>query len=220
MLPEKKIALLEKEIFSKCKSCHGTGCVDCRAKLGRIKSYIISGIPLEYLFHSMKEFKGNQYFKEVIVDKIKMIESLYENGSSFGFCGPFGTGKTYAACCILKSAIVRGYSAKYITMPEVISELLNNSFESMKLFTSVDFLCIDEYDGRWIFPSEKSEQLFGQNLEFILRSRFQNKMPVILCSNAVEITKVLSSNFSGPISSLFAKHIEVFNVLGVDYRKV
>ena len=82
-----------------------------------------------------------------------------------------------------------------------------------------DFLVIDEFDSRWIFPSERAEQMFGSSLEHILRMRFQNSTPTILCSNSPDIDTVLTGKFAKAFRSLRSKHLKVACVGGKDFRR-
>lgn len=219
MVPDKKFNLIEKEIRDKC-GCNGEHCSTCSNTIARLKSYANAGIPMGYWMLAFKDFKGDPNFKNAMKEKIIGVENLYKEGQSLAFVGNLGTGKTYAACCILKKAIMSGYSSKYINMSDIVRQLTANyDYSLYDELVSVDFLCIDEFDSRWVFPSEKSEQLFGQTLEMILRTRFQNKLPVILCSNTPDLDDVLAGDFARSISSLFHKFVQVYYVVGKDFRK-
>lgn len=219
MIPIKKLNLIEQEIKESCV-CNGKGCAQCSATLARIKSYASSGIPMGYWLLAFKDFSGDPNFKIAIKEKISNINLLYKEGQSLAFVGSLGTGKTYAACCLLKKAIALDYTAKYINMSDMVRQMTSTYDTAMyDELTTVDFLCIDEFDSRWVFPSEKSEQLFGQTLEMILRVRFQNKLPVILCSNTPDLDTVLAGEFARAISSLFYKFVKVYYVGGKDFRK-
>jgi DNA replication protein DnaC len=185
--------------------------------------YAEANIPIEYWSLAFKDFNGDKKFKEAIAAKIENIDKVYEDGKSLAFVGNLGVGKTYAACSMLKKAIVCDYSAKYINMADIVNELIASKDKNINYLDeliNVDFLLADEYDKRHIFPSEKTEQLFGQTLEYVLRNRFQNHMPTILCSNTQEIDKVLAGeDFSRVMSSLMKKYVEIYYVAGKDYRK-
>ncbi len=222
MIPEKKLNFLKKNIREECSECMGDGCVKCRKKISRITKYAVAGIPIDYWLLPFKNFSGDPNFKKAISSRIRNIDGLYAKGESLGFVGNLGTGKTYAACCLIKKAIVSGYEAKYVNMSDVVNGLVSKSSDNSQYLSelmNVDFLVIDEFDKRWVFPSEKSEQLFGQTLEHILRSRFQNQMPTILCSNTENIDDVLSDDFSRAFSSLRQQYMKIFIVAGRDFRK-
>ena len=107
-------------------------------------------------------------------------------------------------------------------MIDIISNIISNnnvnSGEFIDNLVNSDFLVIDEMDSRWIFPSEKTEQIFGLYMEHILRSRFQNKMPTILCSNTVNMSEIFSGTFSKSFKSLMGHYVDTILVAGKDYR--
>lgn len=223
MVPQTKKQYIIDKIKAECPNCHGQECSVCRSKVARTALYARSGIPVDYWDKSWKQFNGDPNFKKLIRDKIlTRIDSVYENGESYAFVGNLGIGKSYAACAILRIALMNNFRAKYETMSSVINTMLSSNIDSnkyLKELMEVDFLVLDEYDVRWIFPSEKAEQMFGSTLEHILRNRFQNKMPTILCSNTVEIDKVLSEDFSKAFESLRTQYVKIVYVSGKDYRK-
>lgn len=223
MVPDKKLNFLREKFKKDCKECLGEGCINCQRQIARITKYALAGIPIDYWLLPFSQFKGDPNFHKAITQKINNIDEMYTTGESLGFVGNLGTGKTYAACCLLKKALVVGYEARYVNMADVVNDLVfkNNNDNSQYLneLMNVDFLVIDEFDKRWVFPSEKVEQLFGQTLEHILRCRFQNQMPTILCSNTENIDEVLSADFSRAFSSLRHRYMKVFIVAGRDFRK-
>lgn len=223
MVPKSKRDYIISQIEQNCPVCHGAGCSTCRGKVARVTMYARSGIPVEYWDRNWKEFDGDPNFKNFVRDNIlKRIKDVYHNGESFAFVGNLGLGKSYAACAILKLAIVSDFRAQYQTMSDIINNTLSANIDSnayLKELMEVDFLAIDEFDVRWIFPSEKSEKMFGSTLEHILRNRFQNRMPTLLCSNTVELDNVLSEDFSKAFESLRNQYIKQVFVSGKDYRK-
>lgn len=222
MVPAKKLELIERKIQAKCQLCKGTGCGDCKAKSSRIKIYANANIPMDYWLLAFKDFKGDPEFKNQILEKLTNIDEMYELGTSLAFVGNFGVGKTYAASCILKTALMAGYSGRYIQMSEIVNNLVSSKSDNSEYLgdlVNIDFLVIDEFGKRSIFPSEKTEQLFGQTLEYVIRSRFQNHMPTILCSNTEDIDDVLSEDFSRAFSSLRSRYLKIIIVGGKDFRK-
>ena len=222
MIPTKKFNFIKKQVQQECQNCKGSGCLSCRKKISRMNIYANAGIPLDYWHLPFKDFAGNPIFKDKIKERIQNIDKMYAEGESLGFVGSLGTGKTYAACCILKKAAVTGYSTMYVNMADVVNQLVSKNSDNhqyLDKLINIDFLVIDEFDKRWVFPSEKVEQLFGQTLEHILRCRFQNQMPTILCSNTENIDNVLSAGFREAFSSLRHKYLKVITVGGRDFRK-
>ena len=220
MIPKGKLQREKLNIVASCKKCSGSGCDECTMKCARVEKYADSGIPVSYWMKSFKDFAGDKNFKERMRPIVSDIDLFYDNGSSLMFVGNLGTGKSYMASVMVKIAISKGYDCKYTTMADIITSITShNNHELMKNFLSTEFLIIDEFDSRWIFPSEKTEKLFGLNLEHIVRSRFQNHLPTILCSNTEDVDSVLSGDFSKSFRSLRSKYLDVIYVGGKDFRR-
>lgn len=222
MIPERKLELRKRKAQENCRKCNGKGCESCASKKNRLNGYARAGIPLMYWDLAFKDFQGDKRFAEKIRDVINNIDDFYEEGKSLAFIGNLGTGKSYAACCVLKKAVVSKYDCHYTQMAEIVNSMLSGEVSSSKLLdklVNVDFLVIDEYDLRWIYPSEKVEKMFGKTLEYVLRTRFQNGMPTILCSNADNIDNVLNDDFGRALSSLRSMYMDVLVVSGKDFRK-
>jgi DNA replication protein DnaC len=219
MVPPRKLQSIEEKIKRDC-ACQNVGCSDCKQKIARTRSYAKSELPMDYWFLSMKDFKGDQNFKKYIIDNVLTdINKFYEEGMSLAFVGNLGIGKTYAAVCILKTALTSGFTARYIYMSDIIQKSTENNSTIFDELTTVDFLTLDEYCDRYVFPSDKAEQLFGQTMERILRHRLQNRMPTIICSNTPDLKDVLAGEFSRAVDSLFSRYVKIVYVSGKDFRK-
>jgi DNA replication protein DnaC len=220
VISEKKINRIADRIRNEC-DCSKLGCGICAAKISRMKSYAKASIPVVYWNLPFKSFTGDVRFGEHIRGILQNINKFYDDGTSYAFIGNLGTGKSYAACCILKSAIVEGFDCKYTQMAQIVNNLLssNDNTGYLEELLEYDVLVIDEFDPRWVFPSEKVERIFGSNLEYILRTRFQNGMPTIVCSNAADIDVVLTNDFAKAFSSLRNMYMKVLVVTGKDFRK-
>lgn len=222
MIPAKKIEAKKQQVISGCKLCGGDGCTVCSSKANRMDKYANAGIPVEYWGKSFKNFAGDQNFKKIIADKISNIDKTYDDGKSLMFIGSLGTGKSYSASCILKKAVVSGYTGLYVTMADVVANILSSQVDTSKYYKNLvgsDFLVIDEFSSHWIFPSEKSEQIFGSSLEYVLRTRFQNQLPTILCSNDSDVDEIFGGFFAKSFRSLRSRHVELYVVGGKDFRR-
>lgn len=220
MVPAKKMQVIEEKIKKEC-GCQGSGCSDCRTKVARMRMYANAEIPMDYWPLAMKDFKGDQNFKQYIInDILSDIKKVYEEGMSLAFVGNLGIGKTYAAACVLKTALMSGFTARYIYMSDIIQKSTESNSHIFEELTTVDFLVLDEYCDRYVFPSDKAEQLFGQTMERVLRHRLQNRMPTILCSNTPDLKDVLAGEFSRAVDSLFSRYVKIIYVSGKDFRKL
>ncbi len=222
MIPKTKIERIKDKIKESCKDYKGEGCSVCSSKMIRLDRYALSNIPVEYWNLSFKDFSGDANFKKLIKPKMEDINKIYDDGKSYMFVGGLGTGKTYTACCILKRAITSGYTGLYTTMADVVANMLSNDVSTAKYYNELlgkDFLVIDEFSSHWIFPSDKAEQLFGTSLEYVLRTRFQNQLPTILCTNNEDVDQIFGGFFAKSFKSLRTHHIQLYMVGGKDFRR-
>ena len=222
MIPNNKLDSIKNDIVAACQQCDSDGCRTCANKCSRAERYASANIPVEFWDLAFKDFCGDKNFKDLIKEKVSDVDKVYKEGKSLMFTGNLGTGKTYAACCILKKALVSGYSGAYLTMADIVASILSSEIDSAGYYSYLlnkDFLVIDEFDSRWIFPSEKSEQIFGSSLEHILRTRFQNHLPTILCSNNEDVDQILGGFFARSFKSLRSRYLELFYVGGRDIRR-
>jgi DNA replication protein DnaC len=158
--------------------------------------YYIANIPVDYWEREMTDFQGPKILKNRYDNIIKSLDDSYKKGIGYCFAGGHGTGKTMAASNILKRAVETGnYSALYVNLTDVVSVLLSgDSVLARKYLIETDFLVIDEIDPRFM-GSENAADLFGRLLEPIIRTRIQNRLPIIICTNSTDMT----SSFSGPL---------------------
>ena len=216
----RKLERIKLKIVEKCTNCGGSGCSTCKAKCVRLQKYSDCKIPSFFWDKSIKKFAGNKILKSKIQDKLRDLNDWYDEGSSLILVGGLGTGKSYVSCCCLKIAVTSGFSALYTSMVEVISKIISErDAVYIEKIMNVDFLVVDEFDSRWIFPSDKSEQMFSANMEYVLRTRFQNGLPTIICSNTSNIDEVLKGYHSKAFSSLKSKYAETIYIPGGDLRR-
>jgi DNA replication protein DnaC len=219
MIPDNKLYREKLKIYKNCE-CKDGSCILCQKKASRIEKYSLANIPTVYWNSSFKDFSGDKNFGNIFKQYLSDIDSLYDSGKSIILVGSLGVGKTYSSSCLLKLAIVNDYSAIYSTMADIINRVIrSDGSEYLQSLLDVDFLAIDELDPRWIFPSEKSEQLFGSTMEHLLRSRFQNGLPTIMCSNADDVDKIFAGQFGKTFKSLRSHHVDILYVSGLDYRR-
>ncbi len=218
MIPVSKIELFRTKIIKACPSCKGKSCQKCLSQYSRIVRYAEAGIPVDYWLLSWKTFSGDVNLKNAIKTKLDDLDLMFESGESLAIIGNFGTGKTYAGCSILKKAIMKDYNCCYMTMAEIVSNILSKESRLSDIIEK-DFLMIDEVDNRHIASSEKAEELFGTMMENIFRTRFQNQLPTIICSNVNDIGDIFTGAFGKAFSSLSSKYMKVLIASGKDFRK-
>jgi DNA replication protein DnaC len=183
--------------------------------------YYESNIPVKYWALEMhRDFGGDpdllKHYKELITD----IPKLYSEGLSIIYAGGFGRGKTMVATNVLKRAIEKGYSGLYVGLNDVISSVsCREKFEARKELLETNFLVIDEFDSRHMATTDTASDFFGRVVEDVLRIRLNNQMPLILCTNNINIISAFRDSLQESLASLM-NYMKIIPVVGEDYRKI
>jgi DNA replication protein DnaC len=192
-------------------------------KLIAVNRYYESNIPIEYWSKKIeRDWVGDPNLLAKYNEYVSDLKASYVGGKSIFFQGTHGVGKSFVSTSILKKACLVGYNVLYTTLSDVVSILTSASNEEKYLarreLTLVDFLALDEVDNRF-FNTESSADLYARSLESVLRTRAQNKLPTIMCTNSPNIVNSLNGSMKSSIDSLMSGHIEKFVVIGKDIRK-
>jgi len=224
-IPENKAAIYKEDLIKKCSVCSKNNVISCdkctlEAKI--IDRFVQANIPIDYWDKEMVDFKGDGRLVKIYNNIFNSFREYYKSGKSMMLVGQHGVGKTYFACCILKQAAIKGYGSLYTTLGDAVSVLIygdsSTKFLARKELIMTSFLCIDEFDSRFI-ANENSAELFGRILEGIIRIRFQKKMPSILISNDRDPSKALGAALGASIGSLIKGNCKKIAVIGSDYRE-
>ncbi len=192
-------------------------------RLIAINRYAESNIPIEYWSLKMeRDFQGDQRLLDQYLDYTKDLKKSYISGSSLCFAGTHGVGKTMTVTSILKKASNKGFSCLYTTLSDIVNVLTaaNNEekFLARRELALVDFLAIDEFDSRFI-QSDNAADLYARSLENIFRTRSQNKMPTLMCTNSPNVIESFNGALKASVDSLMKGYLKVVPVFGEDYRK-
>ena len=192
-------------------------------KLTAINRYAESNIPIEYWSLKMeRDFTGDSRLLDKYNEYVSDLKSSYINGSSICFAGSHGLGKTFSVTCILKKANQKGYTCLYTTLSDIVNVLTQangeEKFLARRELAMVDFLVIDEFDSRFM-PSENAADLYARSLENVFRTRSQNKLPTLMCTNSPNIVESFNGPLKASIDSLLKGYLKIFPVFGDDFRK-
>jgi len=191
-------------------------------KLIAVNRYAESNIPLEYWTLKMeRDFHGDPRLLDKYNEYVSDLKTAYIEGRSLCLAGGHGRGKTFAVTAILKKASQKGYSCLYTTLSDIVTALTQASNEDKFLarreLALVDFLVIDEFDSRFM-PSENAADLYARSLEGVFRTRSQNKLPTLMCTNSPNIKEIFVGSLKASVGSLMSGYLTIFPVLGSDFR--
>ena len=176
--------------------------------------YYAANIPVDYWYRDMNDFSGPNVLKNHYIDFTTDIKKSFKAGKMAMFSSSHGVGKTLTSTCILKRAVERGCSALYVNLTDIINVLLSSPNEvknnARELLLSVDFLVIDEFDTRFM-GSDNAADLFGRMIEPIVRTRIQNRMPLLMCTNSIKV----EDSFSGPLKASMESLMKVIKLVPV-----
>ena len=192
-------------------------------KIIAVNRYAESNIPIDYWTKIMgRDWAGDNNLLNYYNEYIKDIRQSFIDGKSVCLASSHGRGKSLALSCILKKASSAGYTALYTTLSDIVAIMTQatneEKFVAKRELCLVDFLFIDEVDNRFFSQSELSSELFARSFELIIRTRLQNKLPVLLATNSPNVKQSFSSFFKESLDSIM-NNIPILPVSGTDFRK-
>lgn len=162
--------------------------------------------------------KGKEILDEVLF-YAENLEKARQKGISILLFGPNGTGKTLLGCCLLKVALLKGYSVQMTSLGGIIEAYTdgwteyNKRERFNKRIKNVDFLLIDDVGKEYRAKSNDLTEIAFDNL---IRYRSFRHKPFILTTNAS--SEALHNTYGKSLMSLiYGKCLNIF-VDGVDYR--
>ncbi len=190
------------------------------------KKYDKAGIPVDYW--DLEIGRDYKNLTPTNIDSLKKINKYVldlnktiENGKVLYLYGDNNSGKTMIECCILKEAIKKDYSAKFITM----AQLVNIAIQAMgkddaprnKLdeLTKCDIVGIDDaFDTEKVYISDNGIQ--NAKMDDVFRTLVHNKKSIIVTAN-VNVDGI-SERFSKNIIELLKRKMESFQFTGRFYE--
>ncbi len=216
----KKVHDLMQQNLESCEECaKGEACEACGIRNQVYQRFAETNIPIKYWSLSMDKFEGDPNLLKKYKEYIANLQDSYRNCRNLLLIGSHGNGKTMTATSILKNVAISSYSGLYITLNDLVNSLVKSqdTMQARQELLTVDFLVIDEFDPRHI-GSPAGADLFGRVFEDIFRSRVQNELPTILCTNSPDVLEAFKGPILASIKSLM-NYVETITVLGKDWRK-
>jgi len=182
---------------------------------------IRANIPKEFRHIDLDNFDGDPKAMRAVELYCKKLNKAREDGIGFLFMGENGVGKTSLNIIILKEALLRGYSAFFITLPEIFSRIYAGYknpevlAELKEKLYNTDFLCISELGKDY---HREGATLFARSeFDAIFRERRGDLRPIIMDTN-LDLVE-LHENFGESIISMFRSRLKIMTLKGGDYRK-
>lgn len=230
-IPIRKLNDWREAFIANCETCSKLAnadsvdglCKKCSVASIVFNRYYESNIPLEYWKLNMKDdFVGDKRLLEKYNELTSDIKKCFVDGTSICFAGNHGTGKSLNSNCILKVACQKGYTSLYTTFQDILTVLMqapnDEKFLARKELSMIDFLVIDELDPRFV-TNDNVADLYARQLENIIRTRRSNKLPTFMITNSPNVVETFNGALKQSIESIFAGYMNMFVVLGTDFRK-
>jgi len=191
-------------------------------KLDTWRSKMIkANIPREFWGINLQNFGGDKKAKALVEKYCENIDEALEKGIGFCFMGPHGIGKTSLLMVILKTALQHGYSAFYMTLPEIFRQIYLG-FEYKELLVELNqillrtqFLAIGEL-GR-DYHRKESQQFALSEFDSLVRQRRSMCFATSFDTNMEK--EELEGTYGEALMSLFASSLKLVQVSGKDFRK-
>jgi DNA replication protein DnaC len=215
-------------VSSRCPTCDDQGrynlegltheC-DCELQKMLQRHYFAANIGREYHDIGLQHFEGPD--ASVVVPAVEDYLANFDQNFHFGlgltFNGPFGTGKTFAVCCVLKELIQRGRNVYFITFEELIN-IWGKSWQDdqakmllEKRLKTAEVLGLDE-----LRTDARNAGGFLQNgLDSVIRHRTSNLLPTLVSTN---MSGELERSEFGKVYSLLAAKNDRVETKGHDRR--
>lgn len=223
----------------KCKLCEDTGYI-INKKCNCLKQRLINKYyNLSNLKNTLEKENFDNFDIRFYSDKIDPVSGIspkenikaiyqasYKFVTNFGiefknllFYGNAGLGKTFLCNCIAKNILDSGIPVLYVTSGQLFKTIeqerfnrseMDNPFEQINMFHTIDLLIIDD------LGTEFSTIVTQAELFNIINSRLLNKKPTIISTNLSP--KDFENQYSDRMISRFAGNYELMKFIGEDIR--
>jgi DNA replication protein DnaC len=211
----------EVMMVSSCPKCGGSEpeC-ECRTKLSLVVRANEACIPRDFWYTKGSDVSHNvDVFRDVIAAYCRELKRARKRGYGLMLSGDNGVGKTMFLSYILMSAIRKGWTAYYTTLPKLdydVKRGFNSSEDQRRLewMLTSDFLAIDEL-GKERFKD--GDSYMRMQTERILKQRFDDSMPTLIATNADIDT--LGSMYGTTLTSILVGKYQIVTLEPGDFRE-
>lgn len=228
MLSEKlKQILKRKKEFLKNKFNAPEGSPEVAEQFELLLKLATANIPPKYWDYELNDLdEANSHVKTKLREYCDKFQKVIDHGQGLFLAGSNGTGKTLAACIVLKEALRAGYSAYFTSLSDALAMMSDGLYNKEARTTfqedvlEVDFLVIDDITK--IYKNTEKQQSTYIDVQFdrIFRSRANYNLPIIITSNhnRRDVLKSADEVLTNSLLSLFSEHLKDIVFLGKDRR--
>jgi DNA replication protein DnaC len=185
-----------------------------------------AGIPKNFWFKTLGDYQTEDADKENAKIKREVHKTVREycdnldraknQGLGILFHGRWGVGKSLLASCILKKALLKGYTVKMRYLPEIIEALKPNGDREgiKKEFEEKDFYCIDDFGHGY---SKSGSDFVPKEFDTLFMSRVKWSKPTLITTNFEP--KEIKEFYGEHLFSVFSSCMKPLWVPGDDHRK-
>jgi DNA replication protein DnaC len=186
--------------------------------------FLLAGIPPSYWGIGFDDFKGDKDAKRLVKLYCEHLAEAIEQGQGIIFSGAHGTGKTTLACLIGKTALMDGFTVRYISIAKIL-DLINESFASPAakhrldtMIERVEILILDDLGKEYRGVREQLTPMMTMKLDSLLRERL-NRIKVTIGTTNYDL-KAIKDHYGESVLSAIYGACKVVEVKGGDYRTI
>lgn len=197
------------------------GCAACFLEQQFEKKLESAMIPPRFITKTIDNFATKNEWQAIAKNTVKgfidEFDQVFDKGRSLILCGRPGTGKTHLACAYANAVINQGHTALFTSVSQIIRQVrsswgTNHQEETLKIFSDVDLLLIDEV-GLQAGTENERQIIFN-----VINDRYNQMRPSVLISNLkqVEMKEQLGERVWDRLKENDGK---VINLVWESYRK-
>jgi DNA replication protein DnaC len=204
----------------RCKKCGGKDAAcECRKKFNIVVAAYEGCIPQDFWWTTEDDVTNNVVvFEQTVKPYIRNMNKALRRGYGLVFLGDNGVGKTYFISYILMSAIRKGKSVYFTTMPDLDFNIKrgfkDGIFEErLQWMLTSDFLAIDELGKE---RAKKDNQYMDAQVERIMKRRLDDNYPMLLATNMDDDS--LDVAYGPTVASMLSGKFQMVTMEPGDFR--
>lgn len=139
------------------------------------------------------------------------FENYFTKGEGLVFYGDVGTGKSYAAACVVNALTDKGYRCMFTTIPNLANDCSDYGKLKIDWLLEIDLLVLDDYS------AHKNNTATLELLYEVINARLNANLPIIVTTNMSR--EDFAKDENRRINSRLYQACRFFEAKGEDRRK-